>query len=48
MSNDQIITYLYVNDLLVTRSNEVELIIFKANIKNEFEMLNLGNLTYFL
>lgn len=39
---------IYQSDLLITGSNEIELKRFKANIMNEFEMVDPGNLAYFL
>ena len=39
---------LYVDDLLITRSNPVEIEKLKGNPKSEFEMLDLGLLSYFL
>lgn len=37
---------LYVDDLLITRSNEREINKFKGCMMAEFEMSNLGELTY--
>lgn len=45
---DQIMLYLYVEDLLVRGSNEDELVKFKARMKYEFEISDLKNLAYFL
>ena len=45
---DQIMLYLYMEDLLVRGSNEDELVKFKASMENEFEMSDLKNLAYFL
>jgi len=39
---------LYVDDLLITRSNEKLIHEFKKDMKKEFEMTDLGLLTYFL
>lgn len=39
---------LYTGDQLVTNSNVDELKKFKSSMKNEFDMLDLGNLAYFL
>ncbi|XP_031250562.1 uncharacterized protein LOC116108453 [Pistacia vera] len=39
---------LYVDDLLITRSNSKELNQFKTAMQNEFEMTDLGQMTYFL
>ena len=39
---------LYVDDLLITRSNPTEIENLKDNLKYEFEMLDLGLLSYFL
>lgn len=44
----QIILCLYVDDLLVTRSNEVKLTRFKAKMKNEFKLCNMCNFVYLL
>lgn len=46
--NNKIIMCLYVDDLLFTILNEDKLKIFKANMIHEFEMSNLGNLSYLL
>lgn len=45
---DQFIICIYMDDLLVTSSNEDELAKFKENKDKEFEMSNLGNFAYFL
>lgn len=39
---------LNIDNLLVTKSNEIELKRFKASIMNEFETVDPRNLTYFL
>jgi len=39
---------LYVDDLLVTGSNQSEIEKFKHTMKSEFEMTNLGRLSYFI
>jgi hypothetical protein len=39
---------LYVDDLLIAGSNADDLIKFKASLMLEFEMSDLGNLSYFL
>lgn len=39
---------LYVDDLLVTRSNHAEIEEFKERMKSEFDMTDLGVLSYFL
>lgn len=39
---------LYVDDLLVTGSDQQEVEDFKIQMKNEFEMTDLGKLSYFL
>jgi len=39
---------IYVDDLLVTRSNQNEIEKFKHTMKSEFEMTDLGKLSYFL
>jgi len=48
--NDENITIicLYVDDLLVTGSNQSEIEKFKQTMKCEFEMTDLGRLSYFL
>ncbi|GAU13535.1 hypothetical protein TSUD_346390 [Trifolium subterraneum] len=43
-----LIICLYVDDLLVTDSSLTEIEIFKSQMESEFEMTNLGKLTYFL
>jgi hypothetical protein len=45
---DHIILCLYVDDLLVTGANEKEIRKFKSSLMQEFEMSDLGNLSYFL
>lgn len=45
---NQIITCLYADDLLLSSSNEDQLTKFKGSMENEFEMSYLENLTYFL
>jgi len=45
---NQLLICLYVDDLIVTRSDMKEIKVFKTQMMNEFEMLDLGNLTYFL
>ncbi|GAU25658.1 hypothetical protein TSUD_265850 [Trifolium subterraneum] len=45
---DHIILCLYVNDPLITGANEKEILKFKTNLMQEFEMSDLGNLSYFL
>lgn len=39
---------LYVDDLLVTGSNKGEIYEFKYKMKSEFELTDLGNLSYLL
>ena len=43
-----VIISLYVDDLLVTRSNEELVRKFKEDMKQTFEMTDLGEVTYFL
>ncbi|GAU36721.1 hypothetical protein TSUD_318190 [Trifolium subterraneum] len=43
-----LIICLYVDDLLVTDSSPMEIENFKSQMKSEFEMTDLGKLTYFL
>jgi hypothetical protein len=43
-----LIICLYVDDLLVTGSSSIEIENFKSQMKCEFEMTDLGKLTYFL
>ncbi|GAU43786.1 hypothetical protein TSUD_378110 [Trifolium subterraneum] len=43
-----LIICLYVDDLLVTGSSPMEIENFKSQMKSEFEMIDLGKLTYFL
>ncbi|GAU25674.1 hypothetical protein TSUD_266010 [Trifolium subterraneum] len=45
---DMIIICLYFDDLLVTGSSPMEIENFKSQMKSEFEMTDLGKLTYFL
>ncbi|KAG8474289.1 hypothetical protein CXB51_033531 [Gossypium anomalum] len=44
----QLIMSLYVDDLLVTRGDQIMLADFKAKMKDMFEMSDLGQMTYFL
>ena len=44
----QIILCLYVNDLLIIGSDEDEIMKVKSKLMQEFEMSDLGNLSYFL
>ena len=46
--SDMMIVCLYVDDLLVTGSSEGEIEEFKKKIMQEFEMSDLGLLSYFL
>ena len=46
--NDVLIVSLYVDDLLVTGSNELLVEEFKQEMMNVFEMTDLGLMTYFL
>jgi hypothetical protein len=39
---------LYVDDPLITDSNEKEIIDFKLELMREFEMTDLGHISYFL
>ena len=43
-----VIICLYVDDLLVTRNDSTEIERFKVLMKSEFDMTDLGKLTYFL
>lgn len=45
---DLMIICLYVDDLLVTRSNLKGIEEFKRTMEAEFEMIDLGKLSYFL
>lgn len=44
----RIIICLYVDDLLITGADEVEIRKVKTKLMQEFEMFDLGNLSYFL
>lgn len=44
---NQIILYLYVDDLLITRLNDDELMKSKASMMHAFEMSDSGNLCFF-
>jgi hypothetical protein len=37
-----------VDDMIIIGSNEVEMEVFKKNMMKQFEMYDLGNLTFFL
>lgn len=45
---DLVLVRLYVDDLLITGSDIGEIEAFKRRMKSEFEMTDLGELTYFL
>jgi hypothetical protein len=47
-SNNLIILCLYVDDLLITGGNEKEISDFKLELMREFEMTDLGHISYFL
>ena len=46
--NDLLIVSIYVDDILITGSKEVETEEFKATMKCTFEMSDLGKMAYFL
>jgi len=48
IEGNQLLICLYVDDLIVTGSDVNEIEAFKTQMMNEFEMSDLGNLTYFL
>lgn len=48
MEKDITIIYLYFDDLIVIGNDIENLLKFKELMKKEFEMSNLGNLSYFL
>lgn len=45
---DLVLVRLYVDDFLITGSDIGEIEAFKRRMKSEFEMTDLGELTYFL
>jgi len=47
-SGEFLIICLYVDDLLVTDSSKEDMRVFKERIMEEFEMSDLGELSYFL
>ncbi|PNX67781.1 hypothetical protein L195_g055811, partial [Trifolium pratense] len=47
-TSDTIILCLYVDDLLITGSNEAQISKFKVDMMKEFEMVDLGHISYFL
>jgi len=47
-SANLLIVCLYIDDLLLTRSDQADIIKFKEKMKSAFEMTNLRTLTYFL
>ncbi|KAG7640275.1 Zinc finger CCHC-type superfamily [Arabidopsis suecica] len=47
-SKEILVVSLYVDDIIVTGSNVKEIERFKEEMKNEFEMTDLGELSYFL
>lgn len=48
MAQEITVIYLYIDDLLVARNSTGNLSKFKELMKKEFEMLDMGNLSYFL
>ncbi len=46
--HDIVIIVIYVDDLIVTRDNDVDIFDLKKLLKKNFEMKNLGKLHYFL
>jgi len=48
IEGNQLLICLYVDDLILTKSDVKEIEVFKTQMMNEFEMSDLGNLTYFL
>ena len=46
--SDLVILCLYVDDLLITGNNKIEIDKIKQLLKNQFEMTDLGSLSYFL
>ena len=47
-TTNKLIVCFYVDDMIITGSNEAEMEGFKKNMMKQFEMTDLGNLTYFL
>ncbi|CAJ2661986.1 unnamed protein product [Trifolium pratense] len=47
-TSDTILLCLYVDDLLITGSNEAQISKFKVDMMKEFEMVDLGHISYFL
>jgi len=47
-TTNSLLVCLYVDDLLVTGSNEKEIQVFKQFMMDEFEMIDLGKLSHFL
>jgi len=47
-TTSKLIVCLYVDDMIITGSNEAETEGFKNNMMKQFEMSDIGNLTYFL
>lgn len=43
-----VIVCLYLDDLLMTRDNEFKIEEFKINMVSEFEITDIGQLSYFL
>jgi hypothetical protein len=48
IEGNQLLIYLYVDDLIVIGSDVKEIEAFKSQMMSEFEMSDLGKLTYFL
>jgi len=47
-TTNKLIICLYADDMIINGSNEAEMQDFKKSMMNQFEMSDLGNLTYFL
>ena len=47
-NNELLLLFLYVDDLLITGSCKKEIEDFKHDLSEEFEMLDLGNISYFI
>ena len=48
VNSDILIVSLYIDDLLVTGSNQCLMVKFKAEMEEVFEMTDLGDMSYFL
>lgn len=46
--NKLLIVGVYVDDLIVTRTSREDILVFKEQMKRDFEMSDIGTLSYYL